>query len=85
MCWPAAWVARDLPEARLLSAEYAAPVTGWEVGAWVGGLEGEEDKWDGPECGRLSQLSTCRSLLLLPCCAAAALRCAAHSLTPSIT
>ena len=31
VCWPAAWVAKELPEARLLSLEYAAPASGWEV------------------------------------------------------
>lgn len=30
-CWPNAWLSRDLPEARLLSLEYAAPASGWEV------------------------------------------------------
>ncbi|KAI8470589.1 MAG: hypothetical protein J3K34DRAFT_385248 [Monoraphidium minutum] len=30
-CWPAAWLAEDLPGARLLSIEYHAPVTGWEA------------------------------------------------------
>lgn len=30
-CWPASWVAKELPEARLLSLEYAAPASGWEV------------------------------------------------------
>ena len=30
-CWPSAWLARDCPEARLLSLEYAAPASGWEV------------------------------------------------------
>ncbi|KAF6253585.1 hypothetical protein COO60DRAFT_1546218 [Scenedesmus sp. NREL 46B-D3] len=29
-CWPASWLAADLPGARLLSVEYKAPVTGWE-------------------------------------------------------
>ncbi|EFN53770.1 hypothetical protein CHLNCDRAFT_136410 [Chlorella variabilis] len=29
-CWPASWVAKELPEARLLSLEYAAPASGWE-------------------------------------------------------
>lgn len=31
VCWPSSWVAREIPEARLLSIEYAAPVSGWEV------------------------------------------------------
>lgn len=30
VCWPSSWVAREIPEARLLSIEYAAPVSGWE-------------------------------------------------------
>ncbi|WIA08091.1 hypothetical protein OEZ85_007554 [Tetradesmus obliquus] len=29
-CWPASWLAADMPRARLLSVEYKAPVTGWE-------------------------------------------------------
>lgn len=28
--WPAAWLAPQLPNARLISAEYAAPASGWE-------------------------------------------------------
>ena len=28
-CWPAAWLSRDLPGARLLSIEYAATASGW--------------------------------------------------------
>lgn len=32
VCWPSSWVAREVPEARLLSLEYAAPASGWEVG-----------------------------------------------------
>ena len=28
--WPAAWLAADVPRARLLSVDYAAPVSGWE-------------------------------------------------------
>ncbi len=31
VCWPSAWLAQDLPQARLLSMEYAAPASGWEV------------------------------------------------------
>lgn len=31
-CWPAAWLQRDLPNARLLTVEYAAPASNWEVG-----------------------------------------------------
>lgn len=31
MCWPASWVAKEIPDARLLSLEYAAPASGWEV------------------------------------------------------
>lgn len=31
VCWPSSWVAREVPDARLLSLEYAAPATGWEV------------------------------------------------------
>ena len=31
VCWPSAWLAEDLPQARLLSMEYAAPASGWEV------------------------------------------------------
>ena len=30
-CWPSEWLAPDVPEARLLSMEYAAPASGWEV------------------------------------------------------
>lgn len=30
-CWPSTWLAEDLPSARLLSMEYAAPASGWEV------------------------------------------------------
>jgi hypothetical protein len=30
VCWPSAWVAEEMPDARLLSAEYSAPITGWE-------------------------------------------------------
>ncbi len=29
-CWPSAWLAQDLPAARLLSMQYAAPASGWE-------------------------------------------------------
>lgn len=31
-CWPGAWLAKEIPEARLLSIEYPAPASGWEVG-----------------------------------------------------
>lgn len=31
-CWPSTWLAQDCPRARLLSLEYAAPASGWEVG-----------------------------------------------------
>ena len=31
-CWPSEWLAADVPQARLLSLEYAAPASGWEVG-----------------------------------------------------
>ena len=30
-CWPSTWLPQDVPEARLLSMEYAAPASGWEV------------------------------------------------------
>jgi hypothetical protein len=30
-CWPAAWLQRDLPDVRLLTVEYAAPASNWEV------------------------------------------------------
>jgi hypothetical protein len=30
-CWPSTWLADDIPTARLLSMEYAAPASGWEV------------------------------------------------------
>ena len=30
-CWPSTWLPEDVPEARLLSMEYAAPASGWEV------------------------------------------------------
>ncbi len=29
-CWPTAWLAEDVPSARLLTLEYAAPVSLWE-------------------------------------------------------
>jgi len=32
VCWPAAWLQADLPNARLLTVEYAAPASNWEVG-----------------------------------------------------
>ena len=31
-CWPSNWLPQDVPQARLLSMEYAAPASGWEVG-----------------------------------------------------
>lgn len=31
--WPAAWLPLDFPTARLLTLEYLAPVSGWEVRA----------------------------------------------------
>ena len=33
VCWPASWLAKELPDARLISVEYAAPASGWEVSA----------------------------------------------------
>lgn len=30
-CWPSTWLVDDVPTARLLSMEYAAPASGWEV------------------------------------------------------
>jgi len=30
-CWPSQWLAPEAPQARLLSLEYAAPASGWEV------------------------------------------------------
>lgn len=30
-CWPSTWLPTDVPQARLLSMEYAAPASGWEV------------------------------------------------------
>jgi protein SERAC1 len=30
VCWPAAWLAPALPNARLISVDYAAPASGWE-------------------------------------------------------
>ncbi|KAL3161302.1 hypothetical protein ABBQ38_009658 [Trebouxia sp. C0009 RCD-2024] len=30
-CWPSTWLPQDVPEARLLSMEYAAPASGWEA------------------------------------------------------
>ncbi len=30
-CWPSTWLPEDVPQARLLSMEYAAPASGWEV------------------------------------------------------
>ena len=32
-CWPSVWLPQDVPQARLLSMEYAAPASGWEVSA----------------------------------------------------
>jgi len=32
-CWPSHWLAEDLPHARLISVEFAAPVTSWEGGS----------------------------------------------------
>ena len=32
LCWPIVWLKADVPGARLLSLEYAAPASGWEVG-----------------------------------------------------
>lgn len=29
-CWPSVWLQKDLPAARLLSMQYAAPASGWE-------------------------------------------------------
>lgn len=34
-CWPSAWLATDLPQARLLSMQYAAPASGWEVLSYI--------------------------------------------------
>lgn len=31
LCWPTVWLKEDVPGARLLSLEYAAPASGWEV------------------------------------------------------
>ena len=31
LCWPTIWLKADVPGARLLSLEYAAPASGWEV------------------------------------------------------
>jgi hypothetical protein len=36
-CWPAAWLAGDFPSARLLTLEYLAPVSAWEVRSGVHG------------------------------------------------
>ncbi|DBB05437.1 TPA: hypothetical protein ACH3X1_012401 [Trebouxia sp. C0004] len=30
-CWPSIWLPQDVPQARLLSMEYAAPASGWEA------------------------------------------------------
>ena len=30
-CWPSEWLTKDVPQARLLSMEDAAPASGWEV------------------------------------------------------
>lgn len=30
ICWPSSWLASRFPRIRLISAEYAAPATGWE-------------------------------------------------------
>jgi hypothetical protein len=32
LCWPSLWLAEDVPKARLLSMQYSAPASGWEVG-----------------------------------------------------
>ncbi len=31
ICWPGVWLSHAVPEARLLSMKYAAPVTAWQV------------------------------------------------------
>jgi hypothetical protein len=46
-CWPSAWLAQDLPGARLLSVEYQAPVSAWEGGP-QGLVPGMPRGW----CGR---------------------------------
>lgn len=33
--WPSEWLASDFPSARLLTLEYLAPISGWEVGTCV--------------------------------------------------
>ena len=30
ICWPTAWLAPEFPSSRIISAEYAAPASGWE-------------------------------------------------------
>ncbi len=34
ICWPGVWLSKDVPQARLLSMKYAAPVTAWQVRSW---------------------------------------------------
>lgn len=34
LCWPSTWLAKDIPEARLLSMQYSAPASGWEVSTY---------------------------------------------------
>ena len=38
VCWPSAWLAHDVPGARLLSMEYASPVSKWEVCPTLGDM-----------------------------------------------
>lgn len=32
-CWPSLWLSKDVPEARLMSVHFAAPVSSWEGGS----------------------------------------------------
>jgi hypothetical protein len=75
VCWPAAWVAKELPEARLLSLEYAAPASGWEVRVAVlccmlKGAVLEPPPWCLPgyaSCVALPPLSACWPATLPAC------------------
>ena len=46
-CWISDWLAEEAPGARLLSLEYVAPVSFWEVGVEGWGREGV-GSWYGP-------------------------------------
>ena len=64
-CWPSAWLARDCPDARLLSLEYAAPASGWEVGGASGLVGRASQQMHSAHCVKLvtapARLVTCDS------------------------